>query len=68
MNKILQKINMVMSPEIHKMSMNIRSIIYKRKILAIAAKTGLDIDGDLLHFKNRKYVVHVMDNYVKEVE
>ena len=67
MCKIFRKINLIMKYIVQRTIKDIRTIIYKKKILTLAAKSGLDVDGDLFHFKNRKYVVFIMSNYVKEV-
>lgn len=38
-----------------------------KKIIKKAIKSGCDIDGDVVHYKDKKYYVNVLSNIVREI-
>lgn len=38
-----------------------------KKIIKEAIKSGCDIDGDVVYYKDKKYYVNVLSNIVREI-
>lgn len=40
----------------------------KRKIFKLAAKIGLDVDGDIIVYKGQTYVIHILSDTLTRIK